>query len=303
MTKRRLARKQKKEAPQKRRGIRFWILLFLISTLLFFFAPSHWDGKNSLSLVIAGEDEVRLVIFDPDLSKISILHIPGNTQVTASSQLGTWKLGSIWQLGQQENLKGSLLANTITKSFGVPVDEWAASEAKNLISKNQLNQIKSIFTPFSTSLTIKDKIKLAVFSFQNRSNQFDINLENTTLLQKTRLVSGEEGYLIRSEVPPQILHLFADPKIINEAARIGLVNSTGSKQLALEVSKLIDALGSKIYFIEDSESNDFDCKIVSQKKSYTATRLSHLLGCESSIENTNNLDITISLGEGFARKF
>ena len=303
MTKRRLIRKQKKEAPKRKKGIRFWALFFLVPIILYFFAPSSWDNKNSLSLIIAGEDEVRLVIFDPDFSKISILHIPGNTQVTASNQLGTWKLSSVWELGQQENLKGNLLANTITKSFGVPVDDWASSEAKNLISKNQLNQIKSIFTPFSTSLTLKDKVKLVVFSFQNRSNQFNIDLESTAFLQKTRLVSGEEGYLIRSEVPPQILHLFADPKIINEAARIGLVNSTGSKQLSLEISKLIDALGSKIYFIEDTELADFDCKIVSQKKNYTAERLSHLLGCESSIENTNNLDITISPGESFAKKF
>src|SRR3989344_2928386 len=139
------------------------VLLFILVGI--FVKPGKWDGTSKLHMVVNKTDgNIELLVFDPQLQEIAAITIPGNTQVEVAGGLGIWKLGSVWELGKQENVDGELLARTITKELSLPVFVWSESQAESLTTVNAVKLISYIIDPFKTNLTFKDKVKLAFFS-------------------------------------------------------------------------------------------------------------------------------------------
>jgi hypothetical protein len=73
--------------------------------------------KKEIIAVQLKKGDVVVAVFDKERDKIYRIHIPGDTSIASSRNLGEWKIKSLRVLGENENLDGKLLTETLTRSF------------------------------------------------------------------------------------------------------------------------------------------------------------------------------------------
>ena len=134
------AQRRKRIANFKRKGKRplarlIVVALSAVFVLYLVLTTKYWNSKEKLSMaIISPEGAVVVSVLDPQNGEITNISIPKNTQVEASRQLGTWKIKSIWALGENEKIGGALLKDTVVKNFKFPVSVWADGEALGFAS-------------------------------------------------------------------------------------------------------------------------------------------------------------------------
>lgn len=301
--KRILKKKRKKKANPL---IKPFIYLLLIASLLLFllFQTKFWDKNSKIPLVINTKEGVVISVFDPKAEEITNIYIPANTQVRVARQLGSWKIGSVWELGLNEGFDGRLLAETVTYHMKFPVVAWADQKALGLATGNVVESIKSIFSPYKTNLKIGDRVKIGLFSPRVKNfKRRDIYLEETNYLKLTKFVDGEEGYILVGGVPNSLLAVFADPEITELAPKILISDSTKKAYIAEEVGEIIEVLGAKVVSITKDEKEGLDCEVISANKGI-AKKIARVFSCDIINNATSgNFDLEIKIGEEFARRF
>jgi len=300
--KRRSRNKKKRFSSVKSLGL---ILLFF--TLLFFltFRSSFWDSNSKLTLVVNKKDgDVLIAVFNPVVDEVTSITIPKNTQLKVARQLGTWKAGSVWQLGENEGLEGRLSQETITHHLKLPVVAWADSPAEGFANGGLVALVKAVSLPYKTNLKMGDRIKLAFFSFGVKNfKREEINLAETNLLKKTRLIDGEEGFILISGLPASILALFSDIEISQKDVSVLIRNATGKRGVPEQVGEVVEVLGAKVAAIKKEESEKFDC-VVLGKDQKAVKKLTQVFSCERRKGlPSGSFDLEIKIGEEFARRF
>jgi hypothetical protein len=300
--KRRSRNKEKKFSSIKFLGL---ILLFFILLFFLIFQTSFWDSDSKLTLVVNKKDgDVLIAVFNPVVNEVTSITIPKNTQLKVARQLGTWKAGSVWQLGENEGLEGRLLQETITYHLKLPVIAWADSPAEGFANGGLVALVKAVSLPYKTNLKIGDRIKLAFFSFGVKNfKREEINLAETKLLKKTRLIDGEEGFVLISGLSASILALFSDIEISQKDVSVLIRNATGKKGVPEQVGEIIEVLGAKVAAIKKEESEKFDCMVLG-KDQKAVEKLAQVFSCEKGKGlPSGSFDLEIKIGEEFARRF
>lgn len=300
--KRRLRNKKKRFSP-----VKSLVLILLFFALLFFLTlkTSFWDSDSKLTLVVNKKDgDVLIAVFNPVIDEVTNITIPKNTQLKVARQLGTWKAGSVWQLGENEGLEGRLLQETITYHLKLPVVAWADSPAEGFASGELLALIKAVSLPYKTNLKMGDRIKLALFSFGVKNfKREEINLAETKLLKKTRLIDGEEGFILISGLPANILALFSDIGISQKDVSVLIRDATNKKGVPEQVGEIIEVLGAKVAAIKKEEGEKFDCLVLG-KDQKAVEKLTQVFSCEKGKGfPSGSLDLEIKIGEEFAKRF
>ncbi len=218
--------------PKKRNSFNVILVLFILviafCVLFFVISPKNWNGKTKFSIV--GEDDsgnISIEILDPANSAVTNISIPASTEVEAANQLGTWKLGSITKLGQDKNLGGDFLKNTVIKSFSFPIDS-------------------------SSNLSLLDKLRIKFYLLTiGNTAKLDINLANTNYLNKRQLVDGTPGYQIESVMPTKIESYFTED-FLDTNQNILINNATGSVSVGNMVGKVlqVQVIGSENELVE-----------------------------------------------------
>lgn len=302
--KRKLRKKRNENSGLKLASLAVLLILILGLGLFWSLRSGIWDKNEKLSIVVNQESSVKIITLDPRVGEITNINIPGNTQVEVAHQLGTWRLKSVWQLGEDEGLEGRLLAKTVTKYFKFPVYAWSSEGVSRLVSGNPVNVLKSLFTPVSTNLTFGDRLRIATFSMGVfNTGRVDVDLVDTPHLKKTRLVDGEEGYVVVREPSQRILSVFADSTISKGGFRVFIKDQTSVPGLAEEVGKILEVLGAKVASIEKSEGESVEhCLVLGEEK--TAERVARYFGCDvSESELGEDFDLEIVLGKSFIEGF
>ncbi len=283
-----------------------WPAAFLIVVVLFVNCfTKFWNGKDKLILAInAPNGDVVVSTFDPALREVTNVAIPGSVQVNVSRQLGTWKLRSVWELGQNEKIGGRLLAETITKNFKFPTAAWADSPATAFGQPSLGPIFKATFGLYSTNLKIGDRVKLALFSLGvKNTNRVDIKLAETSILQKARLVDGENGYLIESNPPESIMVIFSDSRIASGNYTVNIKNASTDESLPESVGGVLQALGAKIASVVDDNVAPVDCEI-SGKDAQFIRKVAEIYSCKANFKAPEgSFDMELRLGEKFARRY
>src|SRR3990167_7826494 len=103
-------------AKKKRFSLKKILIVLLLFGALFVVIKTQtrvWNGKEKVSVVVAGTNKVVISVFDPGTSEITNIYIPGETQVDAARELGTFRIKNIWRLGENEKIGGVLLSETV----------------------------------------------------------------------------------------------------------------------------------------------------------------------------------------------
>lgn len=261
-------RRYKSKNKTKKRPVlfKFLVTLFIIVSAVGFilFKSEFWDGKNRLSVVITGDGgDVRITTFDPRLKEITDIVIPGNTQVEVSRSLGRLPIKNVWAVAENEGLGGELLAETVTSYFKFPVYVWANWQAIGFSDTSPFSIGKAVFVPYKTNLKIGDRFRLALFSIGvTNSKRASINLDETGYITKTKLVDGEEGYIVTGSFPTELLAVFSDPEISEELVNVIIRNASGDQLVAQEFGEVLEVLGAKVVSIEKLEPETVNCNLV-----------------------------------------
>ena len=255
------------------------IIFLLTIVVVFFFRTKYWHSGSKLAVVMSRGQDVVISLYDSKARNRTDLVIPANTQVTAAYGLGTWKLGSLWKLGLDEKIGGSLMTRTIALNFGLPV-----------------------FTS-SNELPVGDRLRIKIFNLVNRNNTDTIFLNETSFLKKTVFMDGEKGYLVNSDVPEEISSFFSDQGEFGNLLKAKIIDSSGSYGIANKVGKIIETLGIKVAAISKSSDMKNNCKVVG-KNEKLVEKIALILGClESETKDANSFDLEIYLGEKFTQGF
>jgi hypothetical protein len=275
---------------------------FFFLTLL---TNKFYRSNSKVALSIKKNNGDLLVsVFDPLQQEITNITIPSNTQLTCSRQLGIYKAKSIWQLGENNNLGGNLMKETIIKTFHFPINAWADSGAEGLASGRLWPLLKSVFSFYKSNLGVGDRLRIAFFSLGLKNfKRVDINLAETMTVKKTKLIDGEEGYLPVLNIPEKISVIFSDSQAAKQGYKLMLKDATGKNFVAEEVGKTIEVLGVKVAFVSKENIKNSDC-FISGKEDYLRARIAQVFSCEVKKKKLeSNFDFELEIGEKFAERF
>ena len=270
--KRRITQKRKKVNRNYLKRAIFLVLILIGGLLVFILRTKYWNNHGKTAVVGDRGGDVVISLFDSKADSQTEVIIPGETQVLAAYNLGTWKLKSLWKLGKDEKIGDSLMTRSISMNFGFPV----------FISWD--------------GLSAGDKIRIILFSLFHRNRKDVIYLKDTNYLKKTVFLDGENGYLISNNIPEEISSLFSDQEEFGSLLKAKIIDSTDSYLVANKIGKIIQTMGIKVASISKGQDFKSDCKIIGKNKELVK-KVSLVLGCrQTEIKDSISFDLEIYLG-------
>ena len=303
--KKRVKKQARKNGKSKYMKLFFFLLIPLFLFLLITFQTRFWKSSAKTFLVIGKENgDVVVSVFDPGLEKITNILIPNNTEVEVARQLGRWKIGSVIELGENEDLEGMLLAETVVKHFKFPVAAWADAPALGFAEGGFLGIVKASLFPYKSNLGIGDRLKLGIFSIRIKNlKRESIAFSEENILKKVTLIGGEEGYILAGRLPNYIIALFSNPNITDNGATVTILDATETPNIAEEIGEVIEVMGVKLANIKKEELDTCDCEIKGKNKELLE-EIARVFSCKKlKVEPEGNYDLEIKIGEGFSKRF
>lgn len=272
------------------------VLIVVFSFLYIKFTTKYWDARNKVSFVFQrASGDVAVIVLDPELSEETTLVIPGDTEVDVAHNYGTFRVKNVWQLGVNEKLRGSLLAQTVTNNFLFPTFLWAG--------KDMSNPWQFIFRPGLTNIPFGDRINMAIFSMRVKSiDATIIDLGKNQFLRKQTLTDGASGYVMNGPVSGRLSVYFSDNNFSDKNLKFGLIDVTGTYGVANSVGSILEVLGGKVVSIDRKpEQQDIDCKVYG--KNPDAVRVTSVLFNCARTEGKSGFDLMMEMGGKFAKRF
>ena len=301
---RKIKRGQKKNPPVFIKRLFIIFVPFMLLLIVFVSVKTRlWDSRGKLTLVSTQENgDVLVSVLDPSASKIINIVVPAETEIEVANQFGIWKVKSIWKLGENEGVSGELLAHSITKNFRFPIMGYL-EKARILTGKIGPTSILEIFT-LKSDLLIGDKVKILFFAIKLKDSQItNINLENSTYLKETVSLDGEDGYVVRGNIPVELSAIFVDQDVAESNLRVVIINATGGSRTSVMVGENIEVLGARLVAFEKSPKSELDCEVVGVEKRIVEKVIS-IFGCtKGEGELGGAFDLEIRLGSAFVERF
>lgn len=241
---------------------------------------SIYDGKNRFTLVLANKSSNQnfsIFSINPANHSLAFINIETDTDFGKKRQL-------------QKNAQDFI---------GGPIDGWivlnselriANSESlKNALSiGNMIGQARNgDFRDLDTNLTILDLWRVWL-------DTTSINVDKIEAVN----VSPSEDTAMLDRITSTLLY---DGEVIGEKKTIEVINATEKAGLGAKVARIITNMGNPVLFIKSGDSKQAKSVIYIDKASYTAQKLSKILGIPIS-KNQNkdiNVDIRIVVGEDY----
>ncbi|MBI3486355.1 LCP family protein [Candidatus Daviesbacteria bacterium] len=280
-----------------------------------------WDGSFAISIAFKGSS-IWVLNYDPEEKKAIVLKIPEETYMDLPRGYGSWRVGSIYQLGQEEikSIGSELLKESLAKLLGLPIDGFITlDQASNqdldkiilslrsnpLALINFIRNIRTDLTPLETVSLLRELAKV-------RSDKLvALNLEESNIT-KSKLLPDSSRVL---GVDTVNLDLFirdkmSDQKISQENLEVAIFNATTHPGLALDVARVVTNLGSNAIIVSNSEDILQKSIVTSEnnRNSLTFKRLSQIFApdcfkkpCQASDPKIKNsrAQINIVLGEDY----
>ena len=204
-----------------------------------------------------------------------------------AGELGTWHLGSVWQLGVNEKQGGGLLARTMIKNFGFPVIVWQDEE------NGQSN------------LSLGDRLRFSLFRLRKgKKPEETIDLSQTSFLKKTQFIDGTWGWRIWGEMPSDVAALFPEDELLSRSIKAKIVNFSGKTTLGESIGQVLEIIGIKVGSIQKEEVRDFDCALLG-KDNQLVQRLNLIFDCKDEAKEPLEAGFAVSLeiGRRFGQRF
>jgi hypothetical protein len=288
----------------------------------------YWDKKTNFNLLTvkidpAGKTKVNLITLNPKDNQTVALSLSDQIYLTVPLDFGSWTLGSVYKLGQEQSqpIGAKLLKLSVSNLLGLPIDAVIISENKNFsdspedfISELRKNPVFSfsLLQNIETNLSRMQAFTLFQRLSKVRSDKvisLDLSRSSITeskLLPDSSRVLGVDtvklDYFVRENM--------ADRQIIDEGVSIAVFNGTNHPGLANEVSRIITNIGGNVISVSSTEQKYTNSMVIFTKEGegLTSQRLTQIFapGCfEKKCESTDSkitysrAKVNIILGEDY----
>lgn len=232
-----------------------------------------WTGNYVLNLIIAKSEKIHgsvnlsqlnLVSLDPLEGKLTIIKLSDEILADVPKDFGSWKLGSVYMLGQENNPKigEDLLKMTVSKIFALPVDgiievsKVDDLDVEVMITKWKSNPLAgfNFLTGIQTDLSLKEAMDFISKSSKVRPDKitsldlFRSSITKSQLQPDSSRVLGLDGVKLDTFVKQNL----KDPSISGEGLTVAVFNGTGHPGLTTEAVRLINNLGGNVTIIGNS---------------------------------------------------
>lgn len=282
----------------------FKLLIIVITSILLIVNLNKrlWTGSDKIVVAFNNVNgQVKVAVVDPLSSKLNIYSIPETSEVEVSRNLGVWKLGSVWKLGEQEDIGGGrLLTETLTRHLFIPTYVYGDKNTFGLLSSSPKELFKGVFFPGDTNLHFFDRVRLTYYSLSvKNTDKISIDLSESGYFVKSEISTGELGYKLSEKLPLSISDAFTNNEIQNFRQKFMIIDNSGSMQKTQMLSKYISVIGGKVISIEKDETEDYNCKVYANSEDILKY-INKLFGCEGDLLNENsNFDVVLNIGKRF----
>ena len=240
--------------------------LFCVAVILIFgtvrfyhaFEEREWQGESVF--VVFNSRDLTIEVYTPATEKIYIYVLPTKSYVEVPAGYGFYKVEDVAELSVVEGRGETLLAQSISNTFGIPFD--------------------------ATSATINDWDRLMVWYARAMYEEKDttVNLSDAPIFTSEERIDGET---IEKVDPDKVDHFFKhdlwEKAITDENLSVGIFNASVEPNIALTMSRKLERIGIHVTEIDNlSEKVNEPCEMrvkEDKKDSYTTRRLVRLFGC------------------------
>ncbi|MBI2593315.1 LytR C-terminal domain-containing protein [Candidatus Daviesbacteria bacterium] len=232
-----------------------------------------WDGSSVLNLVVARfqkrPDGVELedfnfVSLNGEEGKITILKLSDEILLELPKNFGSWKLGSIYKLGQENKppMGEDLLKMSVSKMLALPIDGIIEVDSDQPLDiESEVNLWKSnlltgfgFLTKIRTDLSLKESMDFINKAAKIRSDKitsldlFRSTITQSKLLPDSSRVLGVDGVKLDTFTKQNLI----DPVISGEDLTVAVYNGTDHAGLTSEAVRLINNLGARVTIITNT---------------------------------------------------
>ncbi len=279
------------------------------------------DFETSVNIVFKSQN-VWVLNYDPNKKQAILLKIPDDTLIEVSKGYGLWLVGSIYDLGQEENPKigGELLKDSLSNLLGLPIDGVIvggeeSDDLEKIVFGFKISPLKliSFFSQYKTDLSPLEVLKLYQAISKTREDKIvNLDLENTELTQSLLLpdstrVLGFDSVNIDLFVRENMF----DEVLSTESKTIAIYNGTDHPGLGSKVSRIITNLGADAVILTNAEKKLQKTVILGDKESESFKKIALTFApyclkedCASDDLKviSSRADISIVLGEDYFEK-
>lgn len=288
------------------KALKVILVIALVFVGLFLFIglnTKYWDGRNKVAFAFQVDNgNVGVLVADPSLDELTMLTIPGDTEVNVAEDYGTFRIKNVWQLSRNENLGGRLLPETIMQNFYFPLNLWSGPSGIALARKDFKGVVGFVFSPNSTNIPFGDRLRLSLFALGIQSlGKNDINLGESQFLRKENLKDGQPGYRLNGPSSERLTVYFSDNEMSQALPKVYVIDQTGRFGVAELVGRIVEVMGGKVVSIDKREVKAVNCEVRGRSKSIVS-KVANIFSCKVG-SGSSDFDIEINLGSDFAKRF
>lgn len=229
-----------------------------------------WDGKSVINLIIAKSSDQDLknfnfVSLNPVDEKITILKLSEDIYVNVPKNFGSWKLSSVYKLGQENRPSQGedLLKMSVSKMLALPVDgiiEVSSNEdldVGKLVGEWKNNKFSALnfITRIKTDLSLKETVDFVFKASKVRQDNitsvdfFRTSITQSKLLPDSSRVLGVDNVKLDNFIKQSL----QDPTISDEDITVAVFNGTDHPGLTFEAARLVGNLGARVTIINNTD--------------------------------------------------
>jgi hypothetical protein len=295
-----------------------------IVCILFFFVYRTKENAYLKTLILL-TDPVLIVSGQGGVRTVTVVSVPRSLLFDGVRGYGRYPLSSLLTLGAIDGIGGTLVKETLSESFAVPVEGYigrlSAAEMEPNTIKNQAQGIRDIFCgmkcvmrfvqgqTYATDFSLAAYLRFSfLFHGLSESDVSSIDVLKKNSVTEVTDTDGVTGQIFDvKKYDTYIPKAFEEISIRKEALRIRVINATTYAGLAEQFSRRLFRAGAFPVAVESGRDNDLkQCEIKGTKKilhSETARYIKNVYGCSESEENTQEAlyDLTVRVGATYEK--
>lgn len=264
---------------------------------------SKFNQLNQIvfGLIVEESDQIFFVKLNTNENVVSLIEVPSNLKIDLVHGYGTYQLGVVPQLGDQENLGLDLFVDSLSNTLGVPfvgaarIDNWTNWEQ---LSVNEV--VSQLPVSLSDRLWLKQKLEAA-------NQEIVISLTESNTLEKSTRIDGEDEYTMTANSSSLLAKSLGDPLLMRQSLEMAIVNATTHSGLASTVSEKMKLAGFDVINVSDQvDKLDTSIILISQEESQNIqliTTLTTITGIPvkvgNEVESKYRAHVVILLGNDY----
>lgn len=255
-------------------GLVFIFTVFLVGYSLF--SQTVWKGSERITLVLqelepSSSSGVYVVSYLSSDHSLAVVSFPVGMKVQAVGGFGSWRVESLYPLGEMEGGGGELLKRSLADFFGVKIDGWMVSSSlSGEVDESSVRSLlkktigKGMFGSGETNLGLWDLVRFWKAIGTVRLNDIEwVDLENVGAVAQQTLVDGSTAFVADSELLDKLSKsLFSQTEIMEEGLSIAVLNATYHQGLGAGVARIIRNMGGDVVAVSDSLHSQEDSTII-----------------------------------------